>query len=312
MDYLNKYLKTNSKYYSLSSKSIAIVGLGSIGSLSAQLLSRAGILRLLLVDMDAVEKHNIQNQLYVSSDIGKPKAIALKSHIMKSSPKGKILAVAKQINPDSVSLLGKQDVILDCTDNMQARFLLNDYCKSEGTAFLHSAVSGADYQIAIFPHNGPCFRCIFPKNSTGKTCQAEGLLTGIAQLAASIQTAMCIKYLSTKNQESILIKGNIWGLDHNVVRIKKKPRCPCCEGVYEFLSESKTATPRKLCRSKSYLFSYTQEFSHLKNKFKRTKGFRNLNEAFMLENATVFSDGRILVRAETEAQAKKVKRQVLE
>jgi len=160
----------------LRKSTVAIVGLGALGSVSAELLARAGIGKLIVIDRDIVELSNLQRQsLYDESDIGKPKAIAAKEKLSKINSEIKIDIFIDDLNRENIdkilSLRGKYidekfnkivennkknknniDLILDCTDNLETRFLVNDFSIKNKIPFIYSsAVGSKGYVFNVMP-----------------------------------------------------------------------------------------------------------------------------------------------------------------
>ena len=124
----------------LAQKKVVIVGVGALGSVAAELLIRAGLGKLLLIDRDIVEESNLPRQfLYCEDDIGKSKALAAQERLQKINKNCQIQAEAAHLNKKNLSLLADADLILDGTDNLSTRFLLNDYCKKEKKLWIYAA-----------------------------------------------------------------------------------------------------------------------------------------------------------------------------
>ncbi|HLC73472.1 MAG TPA: HesA/MoeB/ThiF family protein, partial [Candidatus Nanoarchaeia archaeon] len=145
----------------LQKKVVAIVGLGAIGSNTANLLARAGI-NLILIDRDIVELENLQRQtLYDEKDIGKPKSIQAKKKLKLINSEIKIEAFVEDLNYKNIDELINSDLILDCSDNMETRFLINDYSIKNDIPWIYAAVLGVNaMSMNIVPQKTPCFRCI--------------------------------------------------------------------------------------------------------------------------------------------------------
>ena len=107
---------------------VVIVGVGALGSVVADLLCRAGVGKLTLIDRDYIEEHNLQRQsLYTEVDIGQPKAVAALDHLKRINSTVEMVSHVADLYYENVSLL-KGDVVVDGTDNMETRFLINEYC----------------------------------------------------------------------------------------------------------------------------------------------------------------------------------------
>src|SRR3989344_7380553 len=112
---------------------VAIVGVGALGTVAAELLTRAGIGALILIDRDIVEESNLQRQtLYQEKDVGRSKAVAAKERLIKINSKAKVEIHAIHLNSVSIPVLERAQLVLDCADNLQTRFLINDFCRKNG------------------------------------------------------------------------------------------------------------------------------------------------------------------------------------
>ena len=175
---------------------VTILGLGAIGSKSAELLTRAGIGSLILIDRDIVEESNLQRQsLFTEQDINQPKAIVAKAHLEKINSNTKIKAFFKDINHKNIEEYIKPTIVLDCTDNMQTRFLLNEFCFKKKIPWIYAAIiESTGMLFSIIPEKTPCLTCIFNEiNQPLDSCDVSGIINTIAPLASSIQTTEALK-----------------------------------------------------------------------------------------------------------------------
>ena len=206
----------------LSKKTAAIIGLGAIGSNSANLLARAG-LNLILIDKDAVESSNINSQnIYTKKDLNKPKASVLAEYLKKISKNIKHHNL--NLKSNNISII-KSDLVLDCTDNMETKFLLNDYCKRNSIPLLHSAAIKTIGTIFVV-NKGPCLRCIYKNITMLEDCNSAGILNTTASLIASIQCSEALKILTNKKYEKALLRINL--ANNEITKIKINKNCPLC------------------------------------------------------------------------------------
>lgn len=310
MDYFKKFLKDKGIPVKSGIKAV-IVGVGAIGSISARLLSQAGVSQIKIIDSDIVEAHNLQNQLYLVECLGKHKVEACAKRIQSLNTASRVIPTVQRITAKNIRIIGKPDVVLECTDNFETRYVLNDYCRKNSLAFVHSAAAGSIYQAGLFVPRGSCLRCAFPDALNTPACQEEGLLPGTASAAASLQSTLALRHMFSPTSKSVLIMGDAWSMDYERIFVKKRYKCLSCKCIYTFLN-SAHPKDRKLCRSNSYLFHYHKDFEKLKKTLEATLGFKDLKDAFITKNSTVFKDGRILIKAESQKQAKKLKEKILE
>src|SRR3989338_4354446 len=179
----------------LQNKKVAIVGVGALGTVAAELLARAGGGSLILIDRDTVEESNLQRQTrFDEKSAGKNKASAAEKRIKEINSEIKVEFHSLHLNSQNIGLLQSADLILDCTDNLQTRFLINDYCRKEKKIWIYAAaIKTSGYVMPVFP-NGPCLQC-FLTESSQETCDTVGVLNTITVSIASLQATLALKIL---------------------------------------------------------------------------------------------------------------------
>ena len=304
----------------LSNSTAAIVGLGAIGSVSAQLLTRAGIGKLVLIDRDVVELSNLQRQsLFDENDIGKPKAISAKEHLNKINSELEIDFFIEDLNFENIEKIFQTklekffpDIILDCTDNLETRFLINDFSIKNKISFIYSsAVGSKGYVFDIVPNKTACLRCFLKEAVQLDTCETVGVLNTITNLISSLQVNEAIKILLKKsNFVSKLLFFDIWKNELLKINVNKNKNCICCaNAVFEYLNGKKSSRIIKLCgdnvyqiRAKSF---HKKDFVILKNKLKKIGSVADFFYCINFDNKlTIFQDGRALIKAKDEKEAK--------
>ena len=209
----------------LSKKTVAIVGLGALGTNTAQLLARAGI-NLKLIDFDKVDLTNLQRQsLYEESDINKEKSKSSLNKLKKINSEIKIEIFNERLNNNNLNLLNS-DLVIDCTDNLTTRFLINDYCYNKIPWIHTAAIKYTGVIFNILPKK-PCLKCIYKKNLDMERCEEYGVLNTIVSLTSSIAVTQAIKILLNKPVEESLIRFNIW--NNEIEKIKIKKSCEKCQ-----------------------------------------------------------------------------------
>ena len=149
----------------LSEGKVAVIGLGGLGTVAVQFLTRVGVGKLVLVDYKHVDVPDLNRQIiYTREDIGKSKVKAVKKWIENVNPEVAVEAVEDILSLENVKdVICECDVALDCLDNFRTRYILNDACVKYGVPFVHAAVNGFNGQVmTVFPGETPCLRCIFP------------------------------------------------------------------------------------------------------------------------------------------------------
>lgn len=225
-----------------------LVGVGGLGTWTAELLTRAGIGALRLVDDDVVEPVNLHRQgLYDESDAeaARPKAVAAASRLRAINAQVAIEPVAGRLDAANIAQLAEgADVILDGTDNFGVRLLINDYAVKQRVPWVFAGVVGAEGQVMpVLPGRTACLRCIYdcpPSAAEELRSQALGVVGPAVAAIAAIQAAEAMKILAGRcdHVSGCLTKLDLWR--NTVQRIgvagRARPDCPCCgEGRFEYL-----------------------------------------------------------------------------
>lgn len=209
--------------------SAVIVGCGALGSRCAELLTRAGIGKLILIDMDITDITNLQRQtFYNESDIGKKKAESLREHITKINSGIVVKAIADKVTRENASVFPEADIVFGCTDNLESRFIINDFSVKNKIPWVHGgAVMSIGNVMVIFP-DGPCFRCIFQEASGLPTANTHGIVNSNPAIIAALQVSEGLKIILGKEHEKDLIYFDCWKNEFTKIKIKKNPDCPIC------------------------------------------------------------------------------------
>lgn len=186
----------------VSNKHVLVIGAGALGSVMADLLVRAGIGSITIVDGDFTELSNLQRQnLYNEEDVSEkmPKVYALKKHLERINSNVQIEVHFTELSANNIDLIAKDvDLIMDGTDNQETRLLMNDYAFKNGIPWVYGAVAaGMGYSFAFVPEETSCYRCMvgdLPSN--GGSCDQMGVLSSITHMIASYQFSEALKILS--------------------------------------------------------------------------------------------------------------------
>jgi adenylyltransferase/sulfurtransferase len=235
---------------------IVIVGCGATGSNLANMLARSGVGHIILIDRDFVELDNLQRQvLFDEADVEQPKAVTAAAKLRAVNSDIILDAHVCDFNASNAEDLVKDaDLILDGTDNMSTRFIINDIANKLGIPWIYSGAVGTYGMTMNIPaaEDQPCFRCFLPKQPRPgalQTCDTAGVINTIPQLITAYSGTEALKYLTGHNLEGgKLIISDIWDTDFRVVSIPKVEECPCCsEHNYEFLALEKCNLCTTLC-----------------------------------------------------------------
>ncbi len=291
-----------------------VVGCGALGSVQTQLLARAGVGRLVLLDRDILELNNLQRQLlYDEAQVrdGLPKAAAA-ARALKAINSG-IQVQARVVDLDArnaASFVADADVVLDGTDNFETRYLLNDVCVKLSKPWLYGGVLGAvGMAMPILPGRGPCLRCLFPQPpppGSLPTCDTVGVLNTAPALVASLQVSWALRVLAGgEPPASRLVQLDPWNGQVRSVAVEREAGCPCCgQRRFEFLDESKPTLVSIMCgRNAVHLAPQAGtplDFEALRARL--AKDERADYNGFVLklnlpeQQLVVFPDGRAIVR----------------
>src|SRR5437763_8552411 len=180
---------------------VAVVGCGAIGASTCTLLARAGVGTLRIIDRDYVESSNLQRQLLFDEEDARqsfPKSEAAARKLATINSEVAVEPFVRDLTPQTVHLLEGIDLVLDCTDNFETRYLINDFAVKHGVAWIYAAAVGS-YAVTmnVLPGETACLACIFPEPPRGTfaTCETAGILNSAANLVASLQVTEAVKFL---------------------------------------------------------------------------------------------------------------------
>lgn len=199
--------------------SVAIVGIGALGTVSSELLLRAGVGKLLLVDKDKVDLVNLQRQLLFSEeDLDKKKVIAAKERLKKINSDVEINVVEDFLEDSNSDILKNYDLVLDCTDNMRARHVINDYCEKNKKKWIYAAASGTKGNVLVV-ENYEQFRKIFNSGETFDSCRELGVINSLTNIISSLQTVEAFKILVGEVYCKDLIRFDVWNNSYKKIKL---------------------------------------------------------------------------------------------
>lgn len=286
--------------------SITLVGIGALGSVAAELLCRAGIGKLVLIDRDFIEESNLHRQnLFLERDIGKFKSEVAAKRLKLINSKTKIDFFVTDLNHRNINELLKEGLILDCTDNIYTRHLINEYCLKNKKSWIYSAAI-RDYGnvMPIFPE-WACFRCVFGNAKANDTCDTSGIINTITNTISSISVTIALKLILNIKINQELIRYDIWNNHLSKIRVKKNNDCAACKGNYEFLSGKNEAHFTKYCGNNNFQFFLENlEFNKIKKKLEKISNTKQTQYCLFFKNMIIFRDGRVLIRDKGYERAK--------
>jgi len=300
----------------LLGSSAVLVGCGAMGTAVANLLVRAGIGALRLIDRDFVEPSNLQRQtLYEESDAREnmPKAVAAERRLRAINSSAQIEGIVTDLTAENArEFLSGFPLILDGTDNFETRLLVNDASVALGIPWIYAAAVGsAGVTMTILPSETPCLACLLesgesPVAGADETCDTSGILNAAVNVIASIEATEATKILIGKRDalHGRLISFDVWQNSYRAIRVARDPECRACvRRDFRYL-EGQAQPHITMCgRDSVQIHERGREFdlAELNRRLAATASDVRGN-AFLLRfrinsyEVIVFSDGRAIVK----------------
>ncbi|MBT9176267.1 MAG: Molybdopterin-synthase adenylyltransferase [Firmicutes bacterium] len=246
----------------LGASKVTVVGCGALGTVSAELLVRAGVGSVQIVDRDIVELSNLQRQLlYTERDAAErlPKALALAAHLKAINSAVEVQPVVADFGGNkAVALLSGSTVVVDATDNYVTRFTINDACLELKLPWVYGGASGSRGMMATFREEGACFRCLFselPALGAGDSCELEGVLASATTIVAALQVAEVMKLIIAPNaMHGCVLEFDVWKGSFHTIPLERDDRCPACKGGQRlFLADDGLSQTSFVCGRNSVL-----------------------------------------------------------
>jgi len=299
----------------LSAATVTVLGCGALGTVAADLLVRAGVGRVRIIDRDVVELGNLQRQtLFIESDakarIPKAQAAAERLRLVNSEVVVEGL-VADFSGLNALALLGGSDAVIDATDNYLARFTLNEACLALDLPWVYGGALGTGGALAVFAPQGPCFRCLFaelPVAGAGESCAVTGVLASVTTVVAALQVAELLKLLTGKAPLSGLLQLELAKGCFANQPIEPDPDCPACQWRQnEFLGQGRVVAAVVCGQEGVFLSSIAGDCAlDLLAARLKARGFAPDSSRFRLrlltkegQEVVVFADGRAIIYGTT-------------
>ena len=276
----------------LAGSTALVIGCGALGTVAANMLARAGVGHLVIVDRDFIEMTNLQRQiLFDEDDVAGaiPKAVAAKNKIAKINSQVKVTAIVDDVNHGNIERLaginnpdyGKVDILVDGLDNFETRYLANDCAVKHGIPYVYGgAVGTVGASYAILPHTEkgdsvwekagvatPCLRCIFeqaPPPGLNPTCDTAGVIGPAVSIVSNFEVNEALKIL-TGNLDRVNPTMTNLDLWDNTVRQFKVAKaydvgdCQCCKHRnFEFLEGKFGSSTTTLCGRNAVQLTHKQ------------------------------------------------------
>ncbi|MCD7935567.1 MAG: HesA/MoeB/ThiF family protein [Tannerellaceae bacterium] len=220
----------------LKNANVLIIGAGGLGSPVLFYLAAAGIGHLGIMDYDQVDMTNLQRQiLHQTCDLGRSKVVSATEKLKALYPELIIQGYEYRLTAENAEeIIRPYDFVVECCDNYDAKFLINDTCVRTGTPFSHGAVLSMQGEVSTYLPGNACYRCIFgeaPAKGTMPTSAEVGILGSIAGIAGSIQATEVIKYITGTGTllTNRLLVFNGRTMQFTNLKTEKNSTCLCCQ-----------------------------------------------------------------------------------
>jgi adenylyltransferase/sulfurtransferase len=303
---LENYGKEDRK--KLQNSKVAVIGLGATGSVIAENLARHGV-DLRIVDRDYLEENDVySSNIYMPEQCENalPKAEAAKQYLQQFT---RVEAFVESLGPGNANILEDVDLIVDGTDNLQTRFLIDEYSQKNSVPWIYTAAIAEQGYSMFF--NQKCFNCVFEKVSTGsiETCETAGVMREISSQAALKTSYKAVRYLAGKEVEEsldIIPSGDSLEVEST--------GCEVCRGEnYPALNGEERTTA--VCGENKYQVQ-TDSGTEAREKLDELGEISAENEYLIRAEVdgrkiSVFNDGRVILKARDKGHAEALVSEIL-
>lgn len=322
----------------LTESTVLLLGCGALGCVIADMLARAGVGHLIIVDRDVVEISNLQRQvLFTEKDAAEslPKSAAAKRRLQEINSEIAVTAIIDDIHAGNIEKFAQEaDLLIDGLDNFETRYLANDIAVKSRKPYIYGAAVGVSgMSFPILPHGDaprdwdqannnlstPCFRCLFteaPLPGTTATCDTAGVLNSLIGLVANLQVTEALKIL-TGNYAAVrrrLLTVDVWNNEFDQLNVSSRHtnnQCPCCkQRKFEYLDATLGSRTTELCGRNAVQLRHQQTPQNIDldalSKRLEQQGHVTLND-FVLRAAIddfefmLFKDGRTIIKGTDNA-----------
>jgi molybdopterin-synthase adenylyltransferase len=302
----------------LLAASAVLVGCGALGTVAANLLVRAGVGQLRIIDRDFVELSNLQRQtLFEEADACEalPKAVAAERRLHAINSSVGVEGVVADVTPENVrELLSGFPLLLDGTDNFETRMLLNDAALSLDVPWIYAAAVGSyGVTMTIRPRETACLACLlegdekFEALGAEATCDTAGVLNAAVGVVASLEAAEAVKLLVGQIEalHGRLVSCDVWSGKFQSIRVARNPDCrACARGEFSYL-EGELQPHITMCGRDSVQIherSRRLDLGALSRRLAGASAAEVRNNEFLIRfrvppyEMTVFADGRAIIK----------------
>jgi molybdopterin/thiamine biosynthesis adenylyltransferase len=243
----------------ISSKHVLIIGAGALGSGSSEVLTRAGVGKLTIIDRDYVEASNLQRQqLYTEEDVAEklPKAAAAEKRLLAINSDVEVVSIIGDATPQLLEeLVVGVDVMIDATDNFETRMAMNDVSQKYNVPWIYGACVGSfGMTFSMIPGKTPCLNCLLRSIPLqGMTCDTGGIISPAVQMVIAHQTAEALKML-VEDWDSVrtsFVSFDLWRNQYTSLKMSKAKFAGCLscgeDRTYPYLDHENMTKTTVLC-----------------------------------------------------------------
>ncbi len=222
---------------------VILVGAGGLGSPAGYYLAAAGVGRIGIIDHDVVELSNLQRQILHNTErLGKPKVESARQTLESLNPEVSVITYQERLTAENACKLFKDyDIVIDCSDNYDTRYISNETCIHTGKPLIYGAVFRFEGQaMTIIPDAGPCYQCLYPAPPPPGIVlspREAGLFGVLPGLIGPIQATEALKLILGRGEllTGRLLSYNALTMEFAKLKVQKDPHCPACGKAVKIL-----------------------------------------------------------------------------
>lgn len=222
--------------YKILNAKVLVIGTGGLGSPVLYYLAASGVGTIGIVDGDLVDISNLHRQiLHNDNDIDLPKVESAENKLKQINPEVKLIVMREFLTADNIkSIVMDYDFIIECTDNFNSKFLINDACVQTGKPFSYGGVLRFEGQtMTVQPNETACLRCIFrevPSSDSAESCKKSGILGSVPGIIGTIQATEALKFLIGSGQllTNRMIFLDAFNMKTREINVDRDLNCPVC------------------------------------------------------------------------------------
>lgn len=220
----------------LKNSRVLIIGAGGLGCTSAEILARAGVGHISIIDFDTIEISNLQRQIaFYHQHIGQSKALTLANHLQLINPHIEVIGLNQRFDENiDVAWLAQFDIVLDGCDRFKTRYMVNALCKQVNIPLMSASAIGLQGQLLMVEGQSACYQCLFPivnEDEEQGSCATSGVLASTPIVMASLQAHHTLLYLGL-GQMPLREKILLWNgqtMTQKIVRFQHDDDCTICQ-----------------------------------------------------------------------------------